>query len=827
MKLKSHLLFLFFSFYWFGFSQQDVASIDLVDFNNSVTYGSGSGVTVHFNPKGVYKFDNDIDDNQFFLELSDAGGMFPATPTILSTVDWFFITAINGIIPADSSGNYRLRVRASKGLLSYDPTNPQIPVYGEVISEETALFSVTEASVLAPVVAYSRITPNANKFDCTVESNFDYDPTFGLLTLSSGQTSDEIGSTNQRKILISNVNSNSEYTIRKIDVINDVIETSEAFTQTSSIYYVIPDDIGIGTYNYEIQELDNDSGLSSTYTIVLILHRSTTTLGNNSSENVCVDTDVIFNIDTSSSGIGENYNGSYYEFDFGDGSDIEIFTHAEILANPELIHFYQDVSCNFDPNYFELKKRMYNKYNSNEDESCMYQPIGNGVTKLVNTSKSPDALISSTDICENQNIVVNNLSTLGEYGLGVQNCDDGANFYWKIMSPSGTLFDVFIEDGEIEDPNNWLIDTNSDGLLDIVIPSSTVEPGCWGFRLFAVNQDLCNTESVYPPLSEPRLIVNVDAIADADFEFLDENDQIITEICFGQPVTFENTSNVLDYDCQSPNYTWTISPDNGYNFVDPFTENSQSPDVIFNVPGVYDITLTVSNICGESSIPKSITILGDPTVDFINPSLAVCENINEFNSNGYTLDFSNPSIAPNYSSIPYEPTSFIWTVTGGNEGIDYTFDSTFDQNSQFPIIYFSSFGEYVISVQVNGNCTGSNNADFSFVYDQTPIIENNDLLQELCSGDQTQEVVYSSDMPSTTYMYTITADAEISGYEGIDFSNGIPEMTLINSPPSNVTNSLIITVTPTVDNCSGESLDFVYTINPRPVIPPQTAVICS
>ena len=71
MKLKSHLLFLFFSFYWFGFSQQDVASIDLVDFNNSVTYGSGSGVTVHFNPKGVYKFDNDIDDNQFFLELSD------------------------------------------------------------------------------------------------------------------------------------------------------------------------------------------------------------------------------------------------------------------------------------------------------------------------------------------------------------------------------------------------------------------------------------------------------------------------------------------------------------------------------------------------------------------------------------------------------------------------------------------------------------------------------------------------------------------------------------------------------------------------------------
>ncbi|MDA0860533.1 MAG: hypothetical protein O2906_06110, partial [Bacteroidetes bacterium] len=826
MKLKS-LVLLFFSFCWLGFSQQDVASIDLVDFNNSVIYGSGSGVTVHFNPKGIYKFENGVGDNQFFLELSDAGGIFPATPTILSTVDGFFITTINGIIPANSSGNYRLRVRASKGLLSYDAANPQIPVYGEVISAETVLFSITEASVLAPVVAYSRITPNSNKFDCTVESNFDYDPTFGSLTLASGNTSQVLGTAVQRRILISNINPNSEYTIRKIDAINGVIENVESFTQTSPLYYVIPDDIGIGTYNYEIQELDNDSGLSSTYTVVLILHRSTTTLGNNSSENVCVETDVIFNIDITNSGIGENYRGSYYEFDFGDGSDIEIFTHAEILANPELIHYYQDVSCNFDPNYFELKKRMYNKYNSDENESCMYQPIGNGVTKLVNTSKSPDALISSTDICENQNIVVNNLSTLGEYGLGVQNCDDGANFYWEIMSPSGTLFEVFIEDGEIEDPNNWLIDTNSDGLLDIVIPSSTVDPGCWGFRLFAVNQDLCNTESVYPPLSEPRFIVNVDAIADADFEFLDENDQIISEICFGQPVTFENASNVLDYDCQNPNYTWTISPNNGYNFVDPFTENSQSPDVIFDVPGVYDITLTVSNICGESYKTKSITILGDPTVDFTNPSLAVCENINEFNSNGYTLDFSNPSIAPTYSSTPYQPTSFTWTVTGGDEGIDYTFDSIFGQNTIFPIIYFSSFGEYVISVQVNGNCSGSNNANFSFVYDQTPIIENNDLLQELCSGDQTQEVVYISDMPLATYSYTITADAEISGYEGIDFSNGIPVMTLINSPPSNVTNSLIITVTPTVDNCTGNPIDFIFTVNPTPVIPNQTTAICS
>ena len=70
MKIKSLLFFSFLC--WFGFSQQDVASIEIIDFNSTATYGPGSSVSVHFNPKGIFKFDDvsETDDNQFFLELS-------------------------------------------------------------------------------------------------------------------------------------------------------------------------------------------------------------------------------------------------------------------------------------------------------------------------------------------------------------------------------------------------------------------------------------------------------------------------------------------------------------------------------------------------------------------------------------------------------------------------------------------------------------------------------------------------------------------------------------------------------------------------------------
>ncbi len=67
--------------------------INLIRFNNSANYTPGSGVSVIINPTGVFDL-----NNQFILELSNPGGTF-TSPTVLNTLDEFYVPAINGTLP--------------------------------------------------------------------------------------------------------------------------------------------------------------------------------------------------------------------------------------------------------------------------------------------------------------------------------------------------------------------------------------------------------------------------------------------------------------------------------------------------------------------------------------------------------------------------------------------------------------------------------------------------------------------------------------------------------------------------------------------------------
>ena len=217
------------------------------------------------------------------------------------------------------------------------------------------------------------------------------------------------------------------------------------------------------------------------------------------------------------------------------------------------------MSCAEDQSKFTVTKSQFNRYNQNTGDSCDYQIIGNGAEKKVNVSLAPEALFeaenSVVEICENENISIINLTTLGQFG-SIGSCEDDANFYWEITDPNGTVFDPYYQLGVVElDPNNWMVDTNSDGLLDILIPAAQVIPGCWTFRLTYVNEDLCLTTSIFPEESVPAYVMNVQAVPVADFDFLDSTDTEITEICFGETVTFLDKSNVSLLGCQNRN-TW-------------------------------------------------------------------------------------------------------------------------------------------------------------------------------------------------------------------------------------------------------------------------------
>ncbi len=72
-------------------------TIGFIRFNNSASYTPGSGVSVIINPTGVFDL-----NNQFVLELSNPGGTF-TTPTVLNTLNEFYVPAINGVLPNSSS----------------------------------------------------------------------------------------------------------------------------------------------------------------------------------------------------------------------------------------------------------------------------------------------------------------------------------------------------------------------------------------------------------------------------------------------------------------------------------------------------------------------------------------------------------------------------------------------------------------------------------------------------------------------------------------------------------------------------------------------------
>jgi PKD repeat protein len=87
---------------------------------------------------------------------------------------------------------------------------------------------------------------------------------------------------------------------------------------------------------------------------------------------------------------------------------------------------------------------------------------------------------------------------------------------------------------------------------------------------------------------------------------------------------------VFFFDLSSPNTTnwdWT------FNGGTPISSNDQNPIVIYDTPGTYDVSLTVSNAAGEDSktITQYITIFEDPFANF------------DYLVDGFTVDFEDLS----------------------------------------------------------------------------------------------------------------------------------------------------------------------------------------
>jgi hypothetical protein len=563
-----------------SFSQ--TASIDIVSFNSTASYGPGSGVSLHINPTGIFEMGNPLTlgtndpvNNKFVLELSNPSGDF-SSPTVLAEVYAFYTPLINGLIPEDSTpgtdDGYQVRVKATLG---WDTITES---YDVVYSEAMSLNVVSESSSQGLSLT-SGISNNINFFSCdldgsTTNQNDFHNPVFGSLNRILGASTSDTNIPPNVLDLYFIIEGSTTYNIKLIDILNNgannqVLTYTNPFENNGVIS--LPEDLGIGTYSVEIEQISS-LGISSFYSATFLWHSDNTNLGNTTTESVCLGTEVNFAIDITEQGISRNYLNSYYSFNFGDGEQA-FYTHAQLIFDNSIAHTYDSTSCDIDgsnPSYYVIQKKLFNDFWSSEEESCGFFENGLGKNGNVNVSEAPVASFTLNPIqCETSSITAINTTLLGEYGTGGE-CLDTANFTWYYKEPGSSSFNAVNPIFQ----TTWLVGDN------LVIPSDFVDgkPGCWEIYLTANNPDLCQSVSAAPVQT-----VSVETTPLPDFDIL-FNGEIVSEICTNYTVLLNNTSNVSSLECQNPVYQWTVFPSTGFTFVnETIMPLRQNPQILFNM----------------------------------------------------------------------------------------------------------------------------------------------------------------------------------------------------------------------------------------------------
>jgi hypothetical protein len=132
-----------------------------------------------------------------------------------------------------------------------------------------------------------------------------------------------------------------------------------------------------------------------------------------------------------------------------------------------------------------------------------------------------------------------------------------------------------------------------------------------------------------------------------------------------------------------------------------------------------------------------------------------------------------------------------------------------------------SAGSVVITYTNNLGCSAS----ISITVNPNPTITNSPLTQSICSGSTTTAVTWTSSIPGTTYNWTGTASASITGYTVSGTGNLGLMNTIQNSGNSN--GNLTYTVTPTSNGCVGSPVTYVIVVKPTPLLSQFTSqTIC-
>lgn len=197
--------------------------------------------------------------------------------------------------------------------------------------------------------------------------------------------------------------------------------------------------------------------------------------------------------------------------------------------------------------------------------------------------------------------------------------------------------DVDFTDNSIGDPISWewTFEGGTPETSDEQNPTNIIyeEEGSFMVSLTVENVGGSNTIEIEDYITVGDFMPEVDFSADKEL------------FCSSSLVTLTDESTACP-----DTWLWSIEPST-VTFVNGTNANSQNPEVTFDETGIYTVTLTATNVIGESSLTKT---------DYLN-------------SGGLQLpfsdDFENDSVSMRYWTIenPDDKTTWEFAEAGGNE----------------------------------------------------------------------------------------------------------------------------------------------------------------
>lgn len=652
MRKLLHTILTLIFFFAFADSKAQV-TIGAVD---PGPYGYGGSITVPISfPGNQSGFPS---DNTFELFLSDATGNFAGNGTRIGTYSGFYAPAINGVIPGAplvAGTGYKLRIRSS------NPDNNPVATVTDVPG------TITISAVTSSVVTLTQSAPGNSLLT---------GDNLGFCPPESGD--------NKSANLQSNATGITTVTMVVTNLATGV-STNYAETPTG----VFVENLAKGTYAVKVitSTLVGVETIKSIRTYTLYNNPILVNIQDIGQSAGCLNglgggASISFGITVVSStgGIADNYPGVVYRVDWGDGTTSDL-TIADIVNNSSRItHSYTRTSCG-QPN---IPGGPPNSFNATITATSPICGIIASTTGYAQIYLNPVAEITP-------------VSTIGCVGIPMT---------FNNTSRGGTRFNC-----STQMDYTWYLDGN------VVQRSTTAEPyiyrnptaGPHIIKLVASN----GVGSCLP--SEFPLSICVQLPSRASFTL---PGAVPVTICANTTLIPTNTS-FIDNTCTTArNFRWIIdivTAGGPVQFANSTSLTSETPEFIFSVPGVYDISLAIPNpTCGEVVTQKQRVVVNKV------PTATLSQNVSLCTPGPLVFDSSNP-LSPTYTTVSGTfndlPDTYTWTVTGGN----YTITNN-DLHTKFPTITFQDFATYTITLQHTNNCGSASLATQVITFIPSPVI---------------------------------------------------------------------------------------------------------